>query len=78
MPDVPPSSRLLQHCIRDLATLNALPAMCIGRTPSEALDIVIDALPTALSCELVHLTLHDGNVRASLRGTPVAAARSLP
>jgi hypothetical protein len=39
MPDVPPSSRLLQHCIRDLATLNALPAMCIGRTPSEALDI---------------------------------------
>jgi signal transduction histidine kinase len=72
MPDVPPSGRLLQRCIRDLATLNALPAMCIGRAPNDALDIVIDSLPTALSCELVHLTLHDGSVRASLRGTPMA------
>ena len=70
MAEVPSSSRL-QRCIRDLATLNALPAMCIGRTPDDALDIVIDALPTALSCELVHLTLHDGRVRASLRGAPV-------
>jgi signal transduction histidine kinase/ActR/RegA family two-component response regulator len=71
MPEAPPHLRL-HHCIRDLATLNALPAMCIGRTPSEALDIVIDALPTALSCEFVHLTLQDGKVRASLRGAPLA------
>jgi hypothetical protein len=45
----------LQRCIRDLAALNALPSMCIGRSPDEALDIVLDALPTALGCELVYL-----------------------
>jgi signal transduction histidine kinase/CheY-like chemotaxis protein len=61
----------LKRYIRDLATLSALPAMCIGRTPDDTLDIVVDALPNALSCELVHLTLHDGRVRASLRGAPV-------
>ncbi|MEO8182172.1 MAG: hybrid sensor histidine kinase/response regulator [Deltaproteobacteria bacterium] len=70
MPDSPASSRL-HHCIRDLATLNALPAMCIGRTPNETLDIILDALPTALSCELVYLTLQDGKGRATLRGSPV-------
>jgi hypothetical protein len=31
------SSRL-HRCIRDLAALNALPSMCIGRSPDEALD----------------------------------------
>jgi signal transduction histidine kinase/CheY-like chemotaxis protein len=72
MPDAPSSSRLLR-CIRDLTTLNALPAMCIGRMPNDALDVVIDALPTALNCELVHLRLDDGRVRASLRGAPVGA-----
>jgi hypothetical protein len=72
MPDAPSSSRL-HRCIRDLATLNALPAMCIGRMPNDALDIVIDALPTALNCELVHLRLDDGRLRASLRGAPVGA-----
>ena len=71
MPEVPPSSRL-HRCIRDLATLNALPAMCIGRTPNETLDIVVDALPTALSCELIYLTLQGGKVRATLRGVPVS------
>jgi signal transduction histidine kinase/CheY-like chemotaxis protein len=70
MPETP-SSRRLQRCIRDLTTLNALPAMCVGRTLEEALDIIVDALPTALSCELIHLTLHDGRVRTSLRGAPV-------
>jgi signal transduction histidine kinase/ActR/RegA family two-component response regulator len=65
-----PSSRL-HRCIRDLATLNALPAMCIGRTPEDTLDIVMDALPTALSCELIHLRLHDGRSRASLHGVPL-------
>jgi signal transduction histidine kinase/CheY-like chemotaxis protein len=71
MPEAPPRSTRLHRCIRDLATLNALPAMCVGRTLDEAFDIVIDALPTALSCEIVHFTLHDGRVRASLRGKPV-------
>jgi len=47
----------LQLCIRDLATLNALPSMCVGRTPDEALDLVIDALPTALECDLVYLSV---------------------
>jgi signal transduction histidine kinase/CheY-like chemotaxis protein len=73
MREAAPSSNRLHRCIRDLATLNALPTMCIGRTPEEAFEIVIDALPTALSCELVHFTSRDGRVRASLRGKPLEA-----
>jgi signal transduction histidine kinase len=60
----------LHRCVRDLAALNALPSMCIGRTPEEALEIVLAALPTALGCELVHLVLPGapGGERASLDG----------
>ncbi|HVH43381.1 MAG TPA: ATP-binding protein [Labilithrix sp.] len=47
--------------------------MCIGRSPSETLEIITDALPTALSCEFVYITLPDGKERSSLRGAPVAA-----
>jgi signal transduction histidine kinase/ActR/RegA family two-component response regulator len=47
----------LQRCIRDLAALSALPSLCVGRTPEEALEIVLEALPTALSCQLVFLGL---------------------
>jgi signal transduction histidine kinase/CheY-like chemotaxis protein len=47
----------LERCIRDLAALNALPAMCIGRSPGEALELVLDALPTALSADLVFLSV---------------------
>jgi signal transduction histidine kinase/ActR/RegA family two-component response regulator len=73
MREASPSSTRLHRCIRDLATLNALPTLCVGRTPEEAFEIAIDALPTALSCELVHFTRRDGRVRASLRGKPVEA-----
>ena len=31
--------------------------MCVGRTPEDTLDVVLDALPTALSCEFVYLVL---------------------
>lgn len=47
----------LTRCVRDLAALTALPSLCIGRTPEEALDIVIEALPTALDCDLVYFLL---------------------
>jgi signal transduction histidine kinase/CheY-like chemotaxis protein len=47
----------LDRCIRDLAALNALPSMCVGRSPEETLEIVADALPTALGCDLVYLEL---------------------
>jgi signal transduction histidine kinase/CheY-like chemotaxis protein len=47
----------LKRCIRDLAALNALPSMCVGRDPDAALAIILDALPTALSCDLVYLSL---------------------
>jgi len=72
--DAPPTSKRLHRCIRDLATLNALPTLCIGRTPEDAFEIAIDALPTALSCEIVHFTRRDGRVRASLRGKPLEGA----
>jgi signal transduction histidine kinase/ActR/RegA family two-component response regulator len=44
----------LRRCVRDLAALTALPSLCIGRTPEEALDTLIEALPTALDCDLVY------------------------
>ena len=56
-PGPPDEHARLHHCIRDLATLNALPSMCIGRLPHEALELVLDALPTALSCDLAYIAM---------------------
>jgi hypothetical protein len=57
MSDVPSNSDdaggRLYRCVRDLAALNALPSMCVGRSRDEVIDIVLDALPTALSCDLI-------------------------
>jgi signal transduction histidine kinase/ActR/RegA family two-component response regulator len=62
------SESRLHRCIRDLAALNALPSMCVGRSFDETLDIVMDALPTALDCDFVHLGLPGtpGKVRVVL------------
>ncbi len=67
----------LQRCIRDLAALNALPSMCVGRTPDEALAIVLEALPTALTCDLVYLVLPGSPPaeRGSFRGAPMAGSQ---
>jgi signal transduction histidine kinase/CheY-like chemotaxis protein len=48
--------------------------MCIGRSPDEALDIVLDALPTALSCDLVYLSVPGSAPveRAMLHGAAIA------
>jgi signal transduction histidine kinase/CheY-like chemotaxis protein len=51
----PSDDSRLERCIRDLAALNALPSMCIGCTPAEALEIVVDALPTVLTVDLLVL-----------------------
>lgn len=77
MSSIPPSvagESRLQRCIRDLAALNALPAMCIGRSPAEALELVLDALPTALRAELIFLTLPGSppEERGVLRGRPLS------
>ena len=45
----------LDLCIRDLVALNALPSMCVGRSPAETLEVLLDALPAALSCDLLYL-----------------------
>jgi signal transduction histidine kinase/ActR/RegA family two-component response regulator len=45
----------LQRCIRDLASLNALVSTCVGRSSDEVFGLLLDALPTALDCELVLL-----------------------
>jgi signal transduction histidine kinase len=67
----------LEHCIRDLAALNALPSMCVGRTPEEALDVVIEALPTALSCELIYFKLPGTSPRelGVFGGTPLTESQ---
>src|SRR5689334_4316675 len=72
-----PGDGRLARCIRDLAALNALPSMCIGRTPDETLDIVCEALPTALSCELVVLSVPGSppRTRSSLNGRPLDASQ---
>ena len=51
------SNERLRRCIRDQSALTALPSLCIGRTPEETLAILIDALPTALECDLVYFLL---------------------
>jgi signal transduction histidine kinase/ActR/RegA family two-component response regulator len=79
---VPPSSSSgdgaarLHRCIRDLAALNALPSMCIGRSPDEALDLVLDALPIALSSEFIALSLpgSPSKERARWCGRPMVEA----
>jgi signal transduction histidine kinase/ActR/RegA family two-component response regulator len=50
--------------------------MCIGRSPEEALDIVLEALPTALSCDLVYVMLPGSPPveRAVLRGAAIPEA----
>ena len=69
------SAGRLQRCIRDLAALNALPSLCVGRTPDEALGVVLDALPTALGCDLVYLYLPTKPERGSLRGQLMTPAQ---
>src|SRR5690349_1125215 len=75
----PPSSsdERLKRCIRDLAALTALPSLCVGRTPDETVDILLDALPTALSCDLVYFILPGPGAleRGSLDRTPLATER---
>jgi len=76
---VPPSpgdtsgEKRLKRCIRDLAALAALPSLCIGRTPEEALDILIEALPTALDCDLIYFLVPGPTPqeRGSLGRTPM-------
>jgi signal transduction histidine kinase/ActR/RegA family two-component response regulator len=67
----------LERCIRDLAALNALPSMCVGRDPDAALAIALDALPTALSCDLVYVSLPGAppKERGSLRGLAMTASQ---
>lgn len=56
--------------------MNALPALCIGRTFEEALEIVTDALPTVLRCELVWLQLPEeaSSERARFDGATITGA----
>jgi signal transduction histidine kinase/CheY-like chemotaxis protein len=76
MTTTPPSgdgAGRLQRCIRDLAALNALPSMCIGRSPEDSLRVVLDALPTVLGCDLLYLALPGrlGPEQGALRGRPM-------
>ncbi len=49
--------------------------MCVGRSPDETFDIVMDALPTALGCDLVYLRIPGLPEKegASFRGAPLSA-----
>ncbi len=71
----------LERCIRDLVALNALPSMCVGRSPAQTLDIVLDALPAALSCELLYLRLPGSppqeHVVLDRQPAPEAAAQTI-
>jgi signal transduction histidine kinase/ActR/RegA family two-component response regulator len=70
----PSSPGRLERCIRDLAALNALPSMCVGRSFEETLDIVVDALPVALDAPLLVLVLPGSPPRTHARfaGEPLS------
>lgn len=63
----------LRRCIRDLAALTALPSLCIGRRPDEALALLVDALPTALACDFVFVAMPGSPpcMRGQLDGRPL-------
>ena len=65
----------LERCVRDLAVLNALPSMCIGRSPEESLEILLDALRTALTCSVLCATVPPplGKRCGWLDGAPLTA-----
>lgn len=65
----------LQRCIRDLSALQALPSMCIGRSPAETLQIIFDALPTALGADVLHLEVPGAHPfdRGWIRGRELSA-----
>src|SRR5581483_3223381 len=71
----------LERCIRDLVAINALPSMCVGRSPAQTLEIVLDALPAALSCELLYLRLPGSSphehVVLDRQPAPEAAAQTI-
>lgn len=67
----------LHRCIRDLATLNALLSACVGRSVEEVFALLLDALPTALDCDLLMLDMPDPHRRrgASWYGSRIDEAR---
>jgi len=67
----------LQRCIRDLAALNALPSLCVGKDTEAAFAIVLEALPTALSCDLLYVKLPESPARegGSLHGRALSEAQ---
>ncbi|HVZ87121.1 MAG TPA: ATP-binding protein [Polyangia bacterium] len=81
MSALPPDSKddrtqQLQRCIRDLVALNALPSLCVGRTSAEVLEIIVEALPTALGCDLVYIRLPGSPAieRGQLAGRSMSAS----
>ncbi|HEY2368349.1 MAG TPA: hybrid sensor histidine kinase/response regulator [Polyangiaceae bacterium] len=64
----------LHRCIRDLAALQALPSLCVGRSTSETLDILVEALPTALGVDLVAVSVPGAppTVRVTFRGREIS------
>ena len=65
----------LERCMRDLAALIALPSMCVGCSPDESLAILLDGLPTALTCNLLCATVPPplGRRMGWLDGAPLTA-----
>jgi len=51
--------------------------MCVGKTPNETLEIILEALPTALDCALVYLEVPGQPPRATghFHGAPLSEAQ---
>jgi hypothetical protein len=63
----------LRRCIRDLAALEALPSMCVGRSVDEVVELSLEALPAVLTSDVLYLSA-DGIERAVAgRGAPLDA-----
>jgi PAS domain S-box-containing protein len=64
--DVAEEIKRLQHCINDLVSLFALPAMWSGGEPSQIVHTLLDALLRMLPLDLVYVRLRDSGGQAPI------------
>src|SRR5271154_4472315 len=57
--DVAEEIKQLQHCISDLVSVLALPAMWSGNEPSQVVDTLLEALVGMLQLDFVYVQLND-------------------
>ncbi len=73
--DVAEEIKRLQHCINDLVSLFALPAMWSGGEPSQIVHTLLDALLRMLQLDLVYVRLRDSGGQAPIEMVRFASSQ---